>query len=100
MGGMKSLLDQTRLPKHYEDAFEKLQDEIDELIDRSLDEAYYGLLPYDPHPVAQIICDKPIAADRAHQLLTEMWGDLLTKDAIDDACARFMDQDTAHFKDK
>ena len=100
MGGMKSLLDQTRLPKHREDASNKLQDEIDELIDQSIEEAYYGSLLYDSHPVAQIICSEPIDADRAHQLLTEMWRDLIPEDAIDAACERFVDQGTARFRDE
>ena len=95
MGGMKSLLDVARLPKHIENAFEELNEQIEYLIDESLDGAYYGLPYGDTHPTALCTRNRPINIARAHQLLTEMWGDLINAEAIDNACERFVDIQTA-----
>src|SRR5262249_1313638 len=85
MGDMKSLLDVARLPRDTEE-------KVEELIAGSIADEYFGsLTPYDPHPLAQLTMSAPIDPDRIHQLLTEMWGHLLTEEAINAACDRFVD---------
>ena len=69
--------------------------QIEYLIDESLDDAYYGLPYGDTHPTALCTRNQPINIARAHQLLTEMWGDLINAEAIDNACERFVDIQTA-----
>jgi len=78
MGQMKSLLFKTYLPTNIEDAFEAL-------VDRSLDEMYFG--PNDPR-VAPIYVD----AERARNLITDLWTEILTADACASALARFLDR--------
>jgi hypothetical protein len=91
MGAMKSLLDAARLPKHIEKTFEQLNEQIEALIDESLDNAYYGLPYGDTHPAALCARNLPIDVDRVRYLLVEMWGELISTEAIDAACERFVD---------
>jgi len=78
VGGMKSLLFKAHLPAAVEDALEAL-------IDRSIDEAFFG--PNDPR-VAPIYVD----AERARNLINDLWSEILTADACTSALARFLDR--------
>jgi hypothetical protein len=83
MSGMKSLLFKAHLPAAVED---------EALVDRSIDEAFFG--PNDPR-VAPIYVD----AERARDLINDMWGEILTEDACMFALARFLGRydDTGNF---
>lgn len=77
MGIVKSTMDDQPLDGDFRKQFE-------ELIDDSIADAY-DEYEEEPFFISAAIFD----GERARELLTEMWGDLITKEAIDYAVARF-----------